>query len=274
MCLFDMEGDFSLGNNGCVTVFAVKKGDLPPGSQALLGNEHLRGLSVSLDFVQFRGEVDIGEAIAVGKSFAARFDSLSRSEELSRAPLAPASTSNLWSVLLDVPSMVGLALSLVLALAALLSESVSPTALFSTTIEPRALVVSLVCLSLARVCWLSFEPISARLKADVLPRPTKTIVNAIPVPRRTEVCKFAPSLPPALRTQFKSDNERLAQVFAHHHLGFCFAQAQCAGPPDPRTKPCAPHRFRVYPDRSYYSACVTLTYLVNCVFFCCYNENK
>ncbi len=246
ICLFEMEGEFSLGENGDVTVFAAKKGDLPPGAHALLGNKHLKDLFVSLDLIQFRGEVEIEEALSFGRSFSSRFDPLHRSEALSLASIAPVPVSKLGSVFFDIPSMLCLALSLLFALAIWPSVSFDSIAPLSTTMEPRALVVSLVCLSLARVFWLSFELASSRLKAETWPPATKSIVNAVPVPRIKEACKFAPSLSPNQEAQCKSVNDRLAHVFAHHYLGL----SQHTGPPGLCPKPFETKR-RIYSDRSY-----------------------
>jgi hypothetical protein len=112
--------------------------------------------------------------------------------------------------------------------------------------EPQALVVSLVCLSLSRVCWLSLDLVSSRLRADTRPPVTDAFVNAIPVLRRVEGCKLAPSLSPAQVSRCTSVNDRLAHVFAQHYLGF----SQRAGPPGPRPKPFA-IKYHVSPDRSY-----------------------
>jgi hypothetical protein len=122
---------------------------------ALIGNQHLRDLFVSLDFVQFRGEVEIGEAISFGKSFASHYDSFSHP----RPSLAPVSK---WlSVCLDIP-LLGVAASLLSVLVACITISVGPTTLPSVAMEPPALVVFLVCLWFARVCWLSLDLISLR----------------------------------------------------------------------------------------------------------------
>ncbi len=55
-----------------VTVFAVKKEDLPLDFHALLGNRHLKETFVSLDFAQHHPDGSLGETIALGRSLASR----------------------------------------------------------------------------------------------------------------------------------------------------------------------------------------------------------
>ncbi len=173
--------------------FAVSKGDLPPGSHALIGNQHLKDLLVSLDFVQFRGEVEIGEAISFGKSFASRSDQSTDSFSQSRSSLAP--VSKLLSVCLDIP-LLCLAIVLLSVLATCMAISFGPTTLLSTAMEPQALVVSLVCLFFARVFWLSRDLVLLQLSLDTRSPTTEAFVC-----RRDDGCKLAPSLSPAQRRQ-------------------------------------------------------------------------
>ncbi len=50
--VFEVEGDFSLDEKRSLTLFAVSRTQLPPGIVALIGNEHLVELAVSLDYAQ------------------------------------------------------------------------------------------------------------------------------------------------------------------------------------------------------------------------------
>ncbi len=54
--VFNLEGDILLDENCFLTLFAVSDEELPPGIRALLGNQHLIELSVSLDYAQAHPE--------------------------------------------------------------------------------------------------------------------------------------------------------------------------------------------------------------------------
>ncbi len=146
---------------------------------------------------------------------------------------------------MDIPFLC-LTISLLVVLAIWLAVSFNPNTFLSTAMEPRALVVSVVCLSLARVIWFALDLVSSRLRADPRPPASNAFVHPIPVVRKVEGCKLAPSLSPTQSSRCTSVNDRLAHVFAHHYLGL----SQRASPSGSRPKPFA-LKYRVFPDRSY-----------------------
>jgi hypothetical protein len=66
--VFEVEGDFSLNEKCFLTLFAVSRTELPPGIVALIGNEHLVELGVSLDYAQAHPDAALQAAIRAGAS--------------------------------------------------------------------------------------------------------------------------------------------------------------------------------------------------------------
>jgi hypothetical protein len=64
--VFEVEGEFSLDEKHFLTLFASAPSELPPGIVALIGNQHLVELSVSLDYAQAHPGAPLEDAIAFG----------------------------------------------------------------------------------------------------------------------------------------------------------------------------------------------------------------
>jgi hypothetical protein len=64
--VFKVEGDFSLDERRFLTLFAVPPSELPPGIVALIGNQHLIEMSVSLDYAQAHPGAPLQDSMAFG----------------------------------------------------------------------------------------------------------------------------------------------------------------------------------------------------------------
>ncbi len=63
MLPLEVEGDFLSAGKIKITVFCVRKRDLPPNTEILLGIEHLKSLPLSLDFVMLNPHCRVEEAM-------------------------------------------------------------------------------------------------------------------------------------------------------------------------------------------------------------------
>jgi hypothetical protein len=72
-----VEGDFSLDEKRSLTLFAVSRTELAPGIVALIGNEHLVELAVSLDYAQAHPGASLQAAMRAGAHHKERERSLS-----------------------------------------------------------------------------------------------------------------------------------------------------------------------------------------------------
>jgi hypothetical protein len=217
--LFEMEGELSLVGKLEITVFAVKKGDLPPNTHALLGNLHLKQLCVSLDFVQNHPYCRLEDAIEYGRTLV-----FPRTFLLPTTPaLAVTSQSgeesdrSLWMCCCGIFCLMVLALALSPQLPLCLTS-------LAHLMEPQALIWALIVLLFSRLVWLT--PGSGLTVFSSLDRPrvgTKTVLP-FPPPMETRPCTISPSLSPVERARFESACSEFSHLFTHnttaqHQLG-------------------------------------------------------
>ena len=117
--VFEVEGDFSLDEKCFLTLFAVSRTELPPGIVALIGNEHLVELGVSLDYAQAHPDAALQAAIRAGASHKEGDRSISSRVTL-LAGIAGLLSSTLWAIKVSeekgIQTFLQLALSLSLSL--------------------------------------------------------------------------------------------------------------------------------------------------------------
>ena len=240
--LFEMEGELSLAGNLEVTVFAVKKGDLPPNAHALLGNLHLKQLRVSLDFAQNHPYCSLEDAIDYGRTLVFPRTLL--------LPVTPAlavtftsgeeSDRSRWMCCCGSAFLMGLALALSL-------QSTPEVFSLAQWIEPRALIFALLGLLFSRLVWLA--PVSGLTAFSSLVGPrvgTKTVCPLAP-PIATRSYQISPSLSPEERDRLDSASSDFSHLFSHNTT----ARPQLGGM-SPRELVFGRDRpMQVYNDRSY-----------------------
>ena len=183
-----LEGEISLAGKVEITVFAVEEKDLPPGTRVLLGNPHLKGMGVSLDFAQQHPYCQFSETLIAGIG-----ESLPRPLQHEK--------QEFFFVWLSF-GLASFALNMVILTSALFGFPLL------SLIEPRALFELIVCLFACRFAWICPEMLLSSLASTVRPpaRASEPTTSQAQLPQRLS---SPSSLPPAgLRDA--------PTAFAHH----------------------------------------------------------
>jgi hypothetical protein len=175
-----LEGEILLAGNVEITVFAVENKDLPPGTSVLLGNPHLKGLGVSLDYAQLHPGCLFSEALSARHSGG-------RMGFLPRLVQHEKDESSLTWLSFGLASF---ALNLVILTLALFSPS------FFSLMEPQALFELFVCLFACRFAWICPEMLLSSLVSTVRP-PARASKTTVPQVQLKKLSSLSSNLPPA-----------------------------------------------------------------------------
>ncbi len=197
---------------GELTVFAVKRCDLPPNAHALLGNPHLKQLHVSLDFAQNHPYCRLEEAMDYGRSLVFPTTLLVPTNPgivETPARLDDPSRTSPWVFCCGLLVLLGLALAVV------------PQACFDLNtlalmIEPRALISMVIGLFLSRWVWPHTEAGITVLESLVGPRVGTRTVAPFPPPLVRRPDMIAPFLTYEERARLHAANAAVGPLFAHN----------------------------------------------------------
>jgi hypothetical protein len=193
---FCLEGDLLLAGGLLLTVFAGKKGNLPPDFHALLGTKHVQDLGVSLDYALDNPGCSLQQAMAVRRSYALlSVSSLpSKGEEITSSDLKE--SSFFFTLFLGL---------LFLWVVAANWDFRSSSSMSLLWIEPQALLASLVLLALTRTVFEVLSSLSERFSRWKAVSSTQ--------PPSTRPIGFSPSLSALQHENLQETNARFAHLF-------------------------------------------------------------